>query len=268
MVFRVDKTKNYTVMSNYHLRDKRLSLQAKGLLSQILSLPEDWNYTARGLAAINKENYHTIRKIILELERAGYIVRRQTRGKSGEWNRMVYDIYEIPQDVNGEAEEPEKAEPPESPSAPTLRELEPDAPESSPMPCGAKPDAPELDPGTLNRFRREIRENIDPESLWREFGADPEIVAGYVELMAEVCAGKSPIRANGQEIPPEDVRKRFLSLNRDHILYVMECLRDRTRDIRNVRAYTLATLYNAPTTVDQYYEAKAYRDMRKEESGD
>lgn len=255
MVFRVEKTKNYTVMSNYHLRDKRLSLQAKGLLSQILSLPDDWNYTARGLAVINKETFNTIRGIILELEKAGYIVRRQTRGKSGKWNRMVYDIYEIPQDVNEETEEPEKAEAPEPP-------------EPSPMPREAEPDAPELDPDTLNRFRREIRENIDPESLWREFGADPEIVVGYVELMAEVCAGKSPIRANGQEIPPEEVRKRFLSLNRDHILYVMECLRDRTRDIRNVRAYTLATLYNAPATIDQYYEAKAYRDMRKDESGD
>lgn len=254
MVFRVNKTKNYTVMSNYHLRDKGLSLQAVGLLSRMLSLPEDWNYTAWGLASISKENYHTIRKIILELERAGYIVRRQTRGKSGEWNRMVYDIYEIPQDVNEELEEVEEAEPPETPSA-----LMPHEPE---------PDASELAPDTLNRFRREIRENIDPESLWREFGADPEIVAGYVELMAEVCAGKSPIRANGQEIPPEEAQKRFLSLNRDHILYVMECLRGRTRDIRNMRAYTLATLYNAPTTIDQYYEAKAYRDMRKEESDD
>ncbi|MBQ7680857.1 MAG: helix-turn-helix domain-containing protein [Oscillibacter sp.] len=254
MVFRVDKTKNYTVMSNYHLRDKRLSLQARGLLSQILSLPEDWNYTARGLAAINKETFDTIRGIILELEKAGYIVRRQTRRKSGKWNRMIYDIYEMPQDVTPEEpEEPKEAEEPETSSVP---------------PRESEPDRPKLDPDALNRFRREIRENIDYELLWREFDADPEIVTGYVELMAETCAAKSPIHVNGQEISPKEAQKRFLSLNMNHILYVMECLRDRTHGIRNIRAYTLATLYNAPTTIEQYYETKVYRDRRKEESDD
>ena len=70
-VFRIEKNKNYTVMSNYHLRDKNLSLKAKGLLSQMLFLPEDWDYTLRGLAAINKESVDAIRTAVLELEQAG-----------------------------------------------------------------------------------------------------------------------------------------------------------------------------------------------------
>lgn len=74
-VFRVKKTKDFTVMSNYHLRDKRISLKAKGLLSVILSLPENWNYTLSGLAKISKEKVSAIRTRILELEEYGYIER-------------------------------------------------------------------------------------------------------------------------------------------------------------------------------------------------
>ena len=82
-VFRVERTKNYTVMSNYQLRDKNLSLKAKGLLSQMLSLPEDWDYTLLGLAQINAEGKDAIRAAVTELERAGYIRRRQTVDKDG-----------------------------------------------------------------------------------------------------------------------------------------------------------------------------------------
>ena len=77
--FRVEKNTNYTVMSNHHLRDKSLSLKAKGLLSQILSLPEEWDYTLQGLACINRERLDAIRKAVHELERAWYIVRRRER---------------------------------------------------------------------------------------------------------------------------------------------------------------------------------------------
>ena len=243
MVFRVQKTKNYTVMSNYHLRDKRLSLKAKGLLSQMLSLPDDWNYTAKGLASINKETFNTIREIILELEKTGYIVRRQKRRKSGEWNRMEYDIYEIPQFIPEEME----ADAPEA------------VPDTPPTPKEAEADAPELDADTLNRYRQTLRENIDYDLLWREYGADMEILNGYVEMMAEVCAGGASFKVNGFEIPTDEAERRFLSLDMHHILYVMDCMRNRTHEIRNVRSYTLAALFNSPNTIDQYYESAVGR---------
>ena len=82
-VYRVQRTRDYTVMSNYHLRDKNLTLKSKGLLSMILSLPDEWNYTTRGLAAICKEGVDAIGSALKELETAGYIVRRQLRGANG-----------------------------------------------------------------------------------------------------------------------------------------------------------------------------------------
>jgi len=95
-VFRVERTKNYTVMSNYHLRDKNLSLKAKGLLSQMLSLPEDWDYTLLGLAQINAEGKDAIRVAVTELECAGYIWRRQTIDKDGKFSSNEYIIREYP----------------------------------------------------------------------------------------------------------------------------------------------------------------------------
>ena len=95
-VFRVEKNENYTVMSNFHLRDKALSLKAKGLLSQMLSLPEEWDFTLSGLAKINRESKDAIRTAVQELEQAGYIDRRQTQDASGKFAGNEYIIHEEP----------------------------------------------------------------------------------------------------------------------------------------------------------------------------
>lgn len=95
-VFRVEKNKGYTVMSNHHLRNKELTLKAKGLLSQMLSLPENWDYTLAGLSHINKESIDAIRTAVLELEKAGYIERAQGRDEKGKMTAITYTIYEQP----------------------------------------------------------------------------------------------------------------------------------------------------------------------------
>ena len=96
-IFRVNRSKGYTVMSNHHLRNKELTLKAKGLLSQMLSLPEDWDYTLAGLSSINRESVDAIRTAVLELEKAGYITREQGRDAQGKLTPIVYTIYEQPQ---------------------------------------------------------------------------------------------------------------------------------------------------------------------------
>ena len=119
-VCRVEKTKNYTVMSNYHLNDPRLSLKAIGLLSKILSLPEAWDYTVAGLAKICKEGRDAVRAALAELEEAGYILRRQTRDEMGNFSHSEYIIYETPQDPQEEA--PDDGESAPSPSESAMSE--------------------------------------------------------------------------------------------------------------------------------------------------
>lgn len=117
-VFRVQKTQNYTIMSNHHLRNKALSLKAKGLLSLMLSLPEDWDYTTRGLASICKEGVDSVCATVRELEAAGYIIRRRIRDKNGQMRGMEYTVLEQPQPLKQGPEEatpkcaqPKQAEP-------------------------------------------------------------------------------------------------------------------------------------------------------------
>ena len=110
-VFRIERTRDYTVMSNHHLRNGKLSLKAKGLLSMMLSLPEDWNYTTRGLAAICKEGVDAISGALRELETAGYIVRHQLRDRQGRISDTEYVIYEQPQPKNPDTPQPDMASP-------------------------------------------------------------------------------------------------------------------------------------------------------------
>ena len=97
-VFRIEKTRDYTVMSNYHLRDRSLSLKAKGLLSLMLSLPEDWDYTMKGLARICKDGIDSISGGIRELESHGYLVRARVRNESGQLGSIEYTILEQPKE--------------------------------------------------------------------------------------------------------------------------------------------------------------------------
>ena len=110
-VFRIERTKDYTVMSNHHLRNHELSLKAKGLLSMMLSLPDDWNYTTRGLAKICKEGVDAIGSALRELETAGYIVRNQLRDQQGRISDTEYVIYEKPQPRQPETPRPDTAVP-------------------------------------------------------------------------------------------------------------------------------------------------------------
>ena len=110
-VFRIEKTKDFTVMSNHHLRNKTLSLKAKGLLSLMLSLPEDWDYTTKGLAQIYKEGVDSISTALKELEKHGYLTRHRIRYKNGQLGDVEYTIHERPLDHNERGISPDQENP-------------------------------------------------------------------------------------------------------------------------------------------------------------
>ena len=159
-VFRVEKNSGYTVMSNHHLRNRALSLKAKGLLSQMLSLPEDWDYTLQGLARINRES--------------------------------------------------------------------------------------------IDAIRQAIREQLD------------EIVDILLET---VCTSRKSIRVAGDDYPAELVKAKFLKLDSHHIEFVMDCLRDNTTKVRNIKQYLRAMLFNAPSTINSYYASLVAHDMAQPDWG-
>ena len=117
----------------------------------------------------------------------------------------------------------------------------------------------------MDSYRELICENIDYDSLVADFPCDTEIFDGYVEMMTEVCCSRKDfIRIGGEEVATGVVKSRFLKLNREHITYVRDCLCNTTATIGNIKAYTLAALYNAPATMGQYYASLVSRDLAQE----
>ena len=263
-------------MSNYHLRDKRLSLKARGLLSQMLSLPEDWDYTLAGLCYINRESKDAIRTAIRELEQAGYIRRRQTIDSGGKFAGNEYTIYERPQEpLPGEpsSEKPSSGNPTTGkpmPEKPTQRNIEKQNTDqqntdSIPFRAAAPPEAKRTEPSPaeqMEEYRVLIRNNIQYPLLVAQNPDDADLIDEIVELMTEtVCARRKTTRVCGSDFPAEVVKSRLLKLDAEHIRFVLKCLHENTAKVKNIKQYLLATLYNAPVTINSYYSALVSHDL-------
>ena len=274
-VFRVERTGDYTVMSNYHLRDRRLSLKAKGLLSQMLSLPEDWDYTLSGLSHINRESRDAIRTAVVELESAGYVIRRQTTGVGGRCGGNEYTIYERPKPVPGEplpdfpiADKPSAEDPAQSNTEKSKKDPpSKDSTNIASLPFfSGRPEKPKrreaMTEERMERCRKRIRENIDYDVLRLQSPAYEQDLDEIVELMAEtVCTDKDMIRVAGSLFPQGVVKARLLKLTGEHIGYVMDCMKENTTRVRNMKQYLLTALFNAPTTISNYYAAQVSHDL-------
>ena len=265
-------------MSNHHLRNHTLSLKAKGLLSQILSLPEDWDYTLQGLAQINKESIDAIREAVRELERADYIERSRERDERGCLRGTVYTIYEQPH-TEPTPEEPTQEKPMlDKPTLENPTQLNTESTkkrkrqskdlsitDSIPFPSGF-PESPTQKrtetKGSFESYRELILENSDYDVLVSDPHVDREQLDEIVDLVQEtVCSTRSRIRVAGNDYPAEVVRSKLLKLNGEHIRFVMDCLKQNTTRIRNIRQYLLAALFNAPSTMNSYYAALVAHDM-------
>lgn len=288
-VFRIEKTRDYTVMSNHHLRDTGLSLKSKGLLSMMLSLPEDWNYTTRGLAKICKEGTDSIGSALKELERAGYIVRNRLRDSKGKIVDVEYVIYETPHppEPDGPCEDEPDTEHPdtENPDMDTPGlENRPQLNKDKSNPDKSKKDGlstegsnpvqsiPQAPRGSDRKggdrmreresYRELILENIEYDCLIQNHRLDRDRLDELVELMVDtVCSNREMIRIAGDDYPAEVVKSRFLKLNSSHIEYVLDRMRENTTYVRNIKKYLLAALYNAPTTIDSYYASLVNHDL-------
>ena len=305
-VFRVERNTGYTVMSNHHLRNKELSLKAKGLLSQMLSLPEDWDYTLAGLSHINREKIDAIREAVKELEKAGYIVRSRERDEKGRLRGADYVIYEQPQPKEPEAatssEQPPTSDLPtlENPTLdnPTLEKPTQEKPtlenptqlnkdisskEQSITDLSSTHSIPILSPNPSpaegraaqppERKRKEaneayrvyeeiIKDNISYDILKTDLPYDGDRLDEIVDLMLEiVCTRRKTIRIAGDDYPAELVKSKFMKLDSEHIRFVLDCLNKNTTEIRNIKQYLRAALFNAPSTIGNYYSSLVAHDM-------
>lgn len=269
-------------MSNYHLRDPNLSNKARGLLSTMLSLPDNWDYTTRGLAKICKDGVDGITAQLKELEQYGYLIRHRIRDTGGRIVDMEYIIYERPHTASPDTEKPYMVKPdmalprPETPAQINIDKRITDESNTdlsntrSILSDEARPSVlaalevkrKETEYRDIDMYREIIKENIGYDYLLSDLPYDHDRLEEILELLVEtVCSTKKYIRVAGSDYPAEVVRSRLLKLDMEHIKFVFDCLKENTTKIRNIKQYLLTTLYNAPTTIGSYYSALVQHDM-------
>jgi hypothetical protein len=281
------------------LRNAALSLKAKGLLSQILSLPENWDYTLAGLSRINRESVDAIRTAVQELERAGYITRSRERKENGQLGGAEYVIREQPQPPEDTTANNDTTPPISAP--PTLKQPISENPTQANSALGnttqlnkeralnknksitdvlntdsipfISPRVREENPernGTeaahsmsaFEIYREIILENLEYEIMLDRYNYDADRINEIVDLILEtVCTAKKTLRIAGDDYPAELVKSKFLKLDSSHLEFVLDCLKKNTTDIRNIKKYLLAMLFNAPSTIGSYYTALVAHDM-------
>ena len=251
-------------MANHHLRNRELSLKAKGLLSLMLSLPEDWDYTTKGLSCICKDGVDSICATIKELEKAGYVKRRRLRDAQGRLSDLEYTILEKPEPLPSPPESPQRENPvvvkpdvvepdvdnpelgkphTENPAQLSIQEV--NKQESitgqsnthSFFPAGAPAEGQK---DALDE-REKIKHQIEYDWLREQFRAEP--IDELVEIMLEVAMNRSPTIRIGRDAgyPTSYVQERFSKITAMHIERVMEGIADNRTQVRNTRAYLLAS---------------------------
>lgn len=298
-VFRVFKTEKFSVISNYHLFDKRLTHKATNLLTTMLALSPVWDYTLEGLASLKKDGIDGVRSGIRELEKLGYLTRRQLRNEKGQLAHNEYLVYETPELNPNFAKSEENCQ-----ELPSLENPITDKKINSPSLENPSTENPtQLNTKLLNtkytnqsyqdnnnininntyrcdemnsidkidrkEIKAELKKQLSYENLISRNKADKKQINSIINILADVMSSRSQsIRIAGGNKPLEEVIQRFRQLTDKHIAYVLECLNKNANKPRNIRAYLLTSLFNAPSTMDCYYARDADQAETKQYSFD
>ena len=279
--FRVNKNVNYTVMSNHHLQDKRLSLKAKGLLSYMLSLPDDWDYSLKGLTIGCKDGLDSVRTAVLELEEHGYVRRQKVRNARGQIIDYDYQVYESPaEDVPAVPDDDNSAPPPstssnqksgvKSCSSPFLdfpNMAEPNlekATQQNTNKQNTKRQSTNLSGQTAEtedfdqmatQVRAGFREKLEIDILAKRYA--PEMLEELLDNIVEMyCCPLKTQYIGKQAQTTKAIRLRLDKLTSQHVEYIFDVMANTTQPIKNIMAYLRTTILNAPTTMEHYYQAQ------------
>ena len=276
-VYRVEKNKDFTVMCNHHLRNKNLSLKARGLLGTMLSNRDDWVYSLSHLADQCKEGISAVRSGLVELEEAGYVVRKQRRDKNGKFVDVEYIIYENPI-LENPISENRISDKSMSEDKTVINTIERNTKRTNTndnkyqsnliseesidydevFPC-EQIGKDEMDIDSYDFWIKRIHQQIEYESLEVSYADDIKMINEMVEIIIEtLLSDKQTDFINRSNYPIGLVKNRYLSLEYQHIQYVLECFHNTTkeREIKNVKQYLKSMLFNAPVTIDSHYTAK------------
>jgi hypothetical protein len=279
--FRVNKNVNYTVMSNHHLQDKRLSLKAKGLLSYMLSLPDDWDYSLKGLTIGCKDGLDSVRTAVLELEEHGYVRRQKVRNARGQIIDYDYQVYESPAEDVPAVPDDDNSAPPPSTSSNQKSGVKPCSSPFLDFPNMAEPNLEKATQQNTNKqntkrqstnlsgqtaetedfdqmatqVRSGFREKLEIDILAKRYA--PEMLEELLDNIVEMyCCPLKTQYIGKQAQTTKAIRLRLDKLTSQHVEYIFDVMANTTQPIKNIMAYLRTTILNAPTTMEHYYQAQ------------
>ena len=279
--FRVNKNVNYTVMSNHHLQDKRLSLKAKGLLSYMLSLPDDWDYSLKGLTIGCKDGLDSVRTAVLELEEHGYVRRQKVRNARGQIIDYDYQVYESPAEDVPAVPDDDNSAPPPSTSSNQKSGVKPCSSPFLDFPNMAEPNLEKATQQNTNKqntkrqstnlsgqtaetedfdqmatqVRSGFREKLEIDILAKRYA--PEMLQELLDNIVEMyCCPLRTQYIGKQPQTTKAIRLRLDKLTSQHVEYIFDVMSNTTQPIKNIMAYLRTTILNAPTTIEHYYQAQ------------
>lgn len=265
--FRIKIQRDFTIMPNSHLRNKNLSYKAKGLQSVMVSLPEDWDYTINGLAKLSKDGRDSVIAGLKELEEAGYLERRRLRNEKGQVTGTEYIIYAEPNVECG------KLNPPNTENPIQENPIQEKPAQDNPIQSRTNQSRTNLinylsinHPPTdsdVENYVKNIKERINYEYLCSIYGnAEMENI---VSIMREVITSRKDRRINKRKISYTEIFDRFAQIDCDCVIFTLDSViaAAKVKQIHNLTAYTISTLYNAPATIDLAYRLEIEREFGK-----
>lgn len=288
---KIQKSKNYTIISNNIFKNAQLSLKAKGLLSQMLSLPDDWDYTVAGLTKLSRDGRDSISSALKELEKHGYLVRNRIRNSQGCIIDIEYIIYEFPLNKGSKPPKPENPKMDsiqdfyprtENPKMDSLQNLHPET--ENPEVENLESDSPhsgkktQLNTDILNTnksINNQSNQSSQVENVMNlvksqinyaeiiEFDSSLKVKCDeLISIITEtLLSSKKTYRINNTDVSEALVKKRFKQITSADIYYIINSLDNTTSAIGNMRQYLFTTLFNAPATRAFYYSQKAQQNL-------
>jgi len=274
------------MIANAHLKDRGLSLKAMGLLTLMLSLPQTWSYSVRGLTAICGDGEYSVRSALKELEEHGYLCRAEKeRDRSGHVGGMKYVVFETPRPCRELEEEVHTAEMPVENEMEKDETIENPAPENpapgNPTPENPAPENhaqyniqeskiqesknhvykihPSINPKKgVDEIRRECREQLQADDVVSEDGRWEKMVSEMVEVMVEARLYNQDLMKIGGKVWSADyVRERYAMLGADHRDMILRKVAKHEGEIRNMKAYLATVMFNAPASAEfERYQAQ------------
>ena len=264
---------NYVNVYKGIVTDRSLRLKDRGMLLTLLSLPDNWNFTAAGLEKILPDGKAAIYSSLDNLQKAGYLTKEQGRGEGGVFAANIIEIHETPCPPFTENPLPEKpsTENPftEKPVPENRTQLNNNRLNNKELnnhrfiphqSINLECDFKQMD--EIDGYRELVKENIEYEYLVDSNPYKRELIEEILNLIVDtIVVRRKQIRIGNAEYPFELVKGKLLKLNMNHIQYVLECMENNCSKIHNIKSYLLTALYNAPNTIGNYYQAEVNHDM-------